>query len=54
MSEKISIAISLIKRYLNDRFENKDKKIINAEVEDNVFKVLENEKVKGTVISRGN
>jgi len=32
VSEKISIAISLIKRYLNDRFENKDKKIINAEV----------------------
>ena len=32
MSEKISIAISLIKRYLNDRFDNKDKKIINAEV----------------------
>lgn len=31
-----------------------ESKIINAEVEDNVFKVLENEKVKGTVISRGN
>ena len=30
-----------------------ESKIINAEVEDNVFKVLENEKVKGTVISRG-
>ena len=31
-----------------------ESKIINAEVENNVFKVLENEKVKGTVISRGN
>ena len=31
-----------------------ESKIINAEVEDNVFKVLEDEKVKGTVISRGN
>ena len=31
-----------------------ESKIINAEVEDIVFKVLENEKVKGTVISRGN
>jgi len=29
-------------------------KIINAEVNDNIFKVLEDEKVKGTVISRGN
>ncbi|WP_298501694.1 isopentenyl phosphate kinase [uncultured Methanobrevibacter sp.] len=28
--------------------------IINAEVKDNIFKVLEDEKVKGTVISRGN
>ena len=31
-----------------------ESKIINAEVEDNIFKVLENEDVKGTVISRGN
>ncbi|WP_458454774.1 isopentenyl phosphate kinase [Methanobrevibacter sp.] len=31
-----------------------ESKIINAEVEDNIFKVLENKKVKGTVISRGN
>lgn len=31
-----------------------ESKIINAEVEDNIFKVLENEKVKGTIISRGN
>ena len=31
-----------------------ESKIINAEVEDNIYKVLENEKVKGTVISRGN
>ena len=31
-----------------------ESKIINAEVEDNIFKVLENEEVKGTVISRGN
>ena len=31
-----------------------ESKIINAEVEDNIFKVLENENVKGTVISRGN
>ena len=28
--------------------------IINAEVENNIFKVLEDEDVKGTVISRGN
>ena len=28
--------------------------IINAEIENNIFKVLENEKVKGTLISRGN
>ena len=31
-----------------------ESKIINAEVEDNVFKVLENKDVKGTIISRGN
>ena len=31
-----------------------ESKIINAEVENNVFKVLENEDVKGTIISRGN
>ena len=31
-----------------------ESKIINAEVENNVFKVLENEEVKGTIISRGN
>ena len=31
-----------------------ESKIINAEVEDNIFKVLGNEKVKGTVISRRN
>lgn len=31
-----------------------ESKIINAEVNDNIFKVLEDEKVKGTVISRGN
>ena len=31
-----------------------ESKIINAEVKDNIFKVLEDEKVKGTVISRGN
>lgn len=31
-----------------------ESKIINAEVEDNIFKVLENMEVKGTVISRGN
>ncbi|MBR6993295.1 MAG: isopentenyl phosphate kinase family protein [Methanobrevibacter sp.] len=31
-----------------------ESKIINAEVENNIFKVLENEDVKGTVISRGN
>ena len=31
-----------------------ESKIINAEVKDNIFKVLENEDVKGTVISRGN
>ena len=31
-----------------------ESKIINAEVEDNIFKVLENENVKGTLISRGN
>ena len=31
-----------------------ESKIINAEVEDNIFKVLENEHIKGTVISRGN
>lgn len=32
VSEKISIAISLIKSYLNDIYENKDRKIINAEI----------------------
>ena len=31
-----------------------ESKIINAEVENNIFKVLENEDVKGTIISRGN
>ena len=31
-----------------------ESKIINAEVKDNIYKVLENEDVKGTVISRGN
>lgn len=31
-----------------------ESKIINAEVENNIYKVLENENVKGTVISRGN
>ncbi len=31
-----------------------ESKIINAEVENNIFKVLENENVKGTLISRGN
>lgn len=31
-----------------------ESKIINAEVKDNIFKVLEDKKVKGTVISRGN
>ena len=31
-----------------------ESKIINAEVEDNIFKVLENRDVKGTIISRGN
>ena len=31
-----------------------ESKIINAEVKDNIFNVLENEDVKGTVISRGN
>ena len=31
-----------------------ESKIINAEVENNIFKVLENEEVKGTIISRGN
>ena len=31
-----------------------ESKIINAEVEDNIFKVLENEEIKGTIISRGN
>ena len=31
-----------------------ESKIINAEVEDNIFKVLENKDVKGTIISRGN
>ena len=31
-----------------------ESKIINAEIEDNIYKVLENEEVKGTVISRGN
>ena len=31
-----------------------ESKIINAEIEDNIFKVLENRKIKGTVISRGN
>lgn len=32
VSEKISIAISIIKRYLNDRFEDKDKKILFTEI----------------------
>ena len=32
VSEKISIAISLIKSYLKDRYENKDRKIINTEL----------------------
>ena len=31
-----------------------ESRIINAEVENNIFKVLENDKVKGTIISRGN
>ena len=31
-----------------------ESKIINAEIDDNIYKVLENEEVKGTVISRGN
>ncbi len=31
-----------------------ESKIINAEVNDNIFKVLENRQVKGTIISRGN
>ncbi|WP_298523488.1 isopentenyl phosphate kinase [uncultured Methanobrevibacter sp.] len=31
-----------------------ESKIINAEIKDNIFKVLEGEEVKGTVISRGN
>ncbi len=31
-----------------------ESKIINAEVKDNIFKVLEDENVKGTIISRGN
>ncbi len=31
-----------------------ESKIINAEIEDNIYKVLENMDVKGTVISRGN
>ena len=31
-----------------------ESKIINAEVKDNIFKVLEDEDVKGTIISRGN
>jgi isopentenyl phosphate kinase len=31
-----------------------ESKIINAEIEDNIFKVLEDKDVKGTVISRGN
>ena len=31
-----------------------ESKIINAEVKDNIFKVLEDEEVKGTIISRGN
>ena len=31
-----------------------ESKIINAEVEGNIFKVLEKKEVKGTVISRGN
>lgn len=31
-----------------------ESKIINAEVEDNIFKVLENKEVKGTIISRRN
>ena len=30
-----------------------ESKIINAETEDNIFKVLENKEVKGTIISRG-
>ena len=28
-------------------------KIINAEIENNIFKALNNDQVKGTVISRG-
>ena len=31
-----------------------ESKIINAEVEDNIFKALQNRPVKGTIISRGN
>ena len=31
-----------------------ESKIINAEVDNNIFKVLENQEVKGTLISRGN
>ena len=31
-----------------------ESKIINAEIENNIYKVLEDEDVKGTVISRGN
>ena len=31
-----------------------ESKIINAEIEDNIFKVLENKEVRGTIISRGN
>ena len=31
-----------------------ESKIINAEVENNIFNVLENKQVKGTIISRGN
>ena len=31
-----------------------ESKIINAEVKDNIFNVLQNKDVKGTVISRGN
>ena len=31
-----------------------ESKIINAEVEGNIFKVLEDKEVKGTIISRGN
>lgn len=30
-----------------------ESKIINAEIENNIFKALNNDQVKGTVISRG-